>query len=246
MTFASSFGLNVMSDFTAKKHSQDTSKKNQSFWLTPLCEWSKFRPQMARQIATRRQYLHRPGVNAAAEMLGCTYSHLRRVLAGERQSKSLLNRYNSLDPQSGDRTDENVESPVKHEPKQKRTPPHINFAAAQNFDPKFSEYLSRLKFDTVILRLEFRQDSPALAFPTLTDELDAALHAARAGQYDSSAWFQGSVQHYFYSQALGRAAQIIKDGIASRGLLDTAQIFVKEVNGTLTEWFPGTGKEIPT
>jgi len=52
---------------------------------------------MARQKAKRkRKSVLRPGWFSAARELGCTYSHLRRVLLGERESKSLLARYNAL------------------------------------------------------------------------------------------------------------------------------------------------------
>ena len=50
---------------------------------------------MARQTTKKRKYRPRPGAVAAAARLGVTYSHLRRVLSGERHSHSLLVRYNS-------------------------------------------------------------------------------------------------------------------------------------------------------
>jgi len=50
---------------------------------------------MARQ-AKKRKLVKRPGLIAAANALGCTYSHLRRCLLGERQSVSLLQKYRQL------------------------------------------------------------------------------------------------------------------------------------------------------
>lgn len=47
---------------------------------------------MARHTAKRRQ-TPRPGLLAAAEALETNYSHLRRVVIGERKSRSLLKRY---------------------------------------------------------------------------------------------------------------------------------------------------------
>jgi thiamine monophosphate synthase len=51
---------------------------------------------MACQKTKRRKYRPRPGAVAAALQLGVTYSHLRRVLARERQSRSLLERCRAL------------------------------------------------------------------------------------------------------------------------------------------------------
>jgi hypothetical protein len=44
----------------------------------------------------KRIWIERPGMMAAAETLGCDYSHLRRCISGERQSRSLLRRYRQL------------------------------------------------------------------------------------------------------------------------------------------------------
>jgi hypothetical protein len=51
---------------------------------------------MACHTTKKRRYRTRPGAVKAALELGVTYSHLRRVLAGERPSKRLLARYKSL------------------------------------------------------------------------------------------------------------------------------------------------------
>ena len=48
---------------------------------------------MARLKLKRRSYVRRAGLLAAAKALGCNYSHLRRVVCGERTSRSLMNRY---------------------------------------------------------------------------------------------------------------------------------------------------------
>jgi len=50
---------------------------------------------MASQQA-RRKLVRRPGLIEAAAALGVTFSHLRRVVIGERQSISLLKRYRAL------------------------------------------------------------------------------------------------------------------------------------------------------
>jgi hypothetical protein len=44
----------------------------------------------------RKIYQRRPGIVAAAKSLGVTYSHLRRVVAGERPGRNLLARYKTL------------------------------------------------------------------------------------------------------------------------------------------------------
>lgn len=51
---------------------------------------------MARQKAQRRAYKRRAGLLAAAKNLRCNYSHLRRVVCGERRSRALLNRLRTL------------------------------------------------------------------------------------------------------------------------------------------------------
>lgn len=50
--------------------------------------------QMA-ATAKRRKYIRRPGLASAAEELGVTLSHLRRVVIGERKTP-LLGRYQQL------------------------------------------------------------------------------------------------------------------------------------------------------
>jgi hypothetical protein len=51
---------------------------------------------MARQ-SDKRKYVRRPGLIEAAKALGCSVSHLRRVvITCERKSKSLSDRYFEL------------------------------------------------------------------------------------------------------------------------------------------------------
>lgn len=49
---------------------------------------------MARQ-QRKRKLVKRPGWFEAAKALGVNYSHLRRVLIGERQSRELLDRFHA-------------------------------------------------------------------------------------------------------------------------------------------------------
>jgi hypothetical protein len=51
---------------------------------------------MARTVHKKRKWRPWPGAVAAAAQLGVTYSHLRRVLSGERRSRSLVARYAAL------------------------------------------------------------------------------------------------------------------------------------------------------
>jgi hypothetical protein len=44
----------------------------------------------------RKGYKYPVSIHSAAEKLGCNPSHLRKVIAGERDSASLLARYNAL------------------------------------------------------------------------------------------------------------------------------------------------------
>jgi hypothetical protein len=58
----------------------------------------------------RRKYTTRPGLTEAAAALQCTYSHLRRVILGERPS-SLLAKYRAL--QSSQSTTNNTKKTPK-------------------------------------------------------------------------------------------------------------------------------------
>jgi hypothetical protein len=53
---------------------------------------------MARTVHKKRKWRPWPGAVLSAAQLAVTYSHLRRVLSGERQSRSLLARYAALKP----------------------------------------------------------------------------------------------------------------------------------------------------
>jgi len=64
---------------------------------------------MAGQTA-KRKYVRNDGLVAVAKKLGCTMSHLRRVVIGERESRSLMARYAALIA---------TESPSKSKPKSK-------------------------------------------------------------------------------------------------------------------------------
>ena len=52
--------------------------------------------QMACLVHKKRKWRPWPGAMAAAKDLGVTYSHLRRVLAGERQSQTILRQLRAL------------------------------------------------------------------------------------------------------------------------------------------------------
>jgi hypothetical protein len=72
---------------------------------------------MARALQQKkRKYQSWPGAVAAAAELCVTYSHLRRILAGERQSRSLLSRYRSLSAEQAARPRETTELDTNHEP----------------------------------------------------------------------------------------------------------------------------------
>jgi hypothetical protein len=60
---------------------------------------------MARQ-RRKRKLVFRPGLMEASHQLGVTYSHLRRVIIGERQGKSLLRRYAALNKAQAANTNE--------------------------------------------------------------------------------------------------------------------------------------------
>lgn len=67
--------------------------KKYLYRITPSCNLVR---EMASLVHKKRKWRPWPGAMAAAKDLAVTYSHLRRVLCGERQSKKLLGRYAAL------------------------------------------------------------------------------------------------------------------------------------------------------
>ncbi|HAO79767.1 MAG TPA: hypothetical protein DCQ92_12480 [Verrucomicrobia subdivision 3 bacterium] len=165
----------------------------------------------------------------AAEVLGCDYSHLRRVIIGERQSKTLVAKFHTLATQPQNAT------------AQKRVAP-IDLAAAENLSPFFFKTLATLGLEVVIVRFDAKPDSPIWGHPGIERELERELQVIQAGMLDSSWFTEGAQWHFFHvaTSQLGKAMQQIKSGLDARGLLPVTTLLHAESASALREWYPGT------
>jgi len=178
---------------------------------------------------SKKRYVRHPGLAAAARLLDCTPSHLRRVIiTKERVSVSLTARYHALDQSSLTKG--------KHHNSPRLLPPPIGFAAAQNLSPEFFAVLAGLRLEVVIVQFEARKDSPA--WPQIEEELGDELHAVRAGAYDSTVYLEGCVLHFFHVRNLGKAMQTLKASIEARGLLPITTILHGESHDSLRIYYP--------
>jgi hypothetical protein len=168
----------------------------------------------------------------AAEALGCNYSHLRRVVIGQRESKSLMARYLAL----------NGSAPMdKPQPQNTTYPPPIELAAAQNLCPFFFNTLATLGLDVVIVRFKSDKGSAPYQDAGIVRDLEAALVSIHAGQFDSSFFALGAEYHFFHvaKPDLGRAMQTLKDVLQKRELLHITTLLHAETHNDLREWYPG-------
>ena len=206
---------------------------------------------MACQTAKRKKYESRKGLLKAAESLGVTYSHLRRVLIGERPGKSLKKRYADLKKLGTDARASQVKGRYANSPK--RPAPSISLAAAENLLPAFITILDKLGMEVVIVAFTWEIKEPAVMGQLLCEkELEAALKAASAGYYDSTHYGPtsngGDVWHFFHTDKskLATAMQILKEEVEARGLLARAQIWHVEDGNTLRVWYPPTAETVST
>jgi len=81
--------------------------KNKLTKLSPVINFRK----MARPKPKRRAYVRRARLLAAAKALGRNYSHLRRVVCGERSSRSLMNRFRAWKRQQRNAPSPKTENP---------------------------------------------------------------------------------------------------------------------------------------
>jgi hypothetical protein len=188
---------------------------------------------MARQL-TKRKLVERPGLLAAAAALGCNYSHLRRVVIGDRQSESLLARYHEFKKQP-------VNAAKKIAPSKTLLPPPIEFAAMENLAPCFFSTLSSLKLEVVIVRFAVNPIPTPYPEVAIAQEIERELQSIRAGYFDASIFPLGSHWHFFHvgRAHLGKAMQKIKDFLATRELLPITMLLHAETASELRQWYPG-------
>lgn len=183
-----------------------------------------------------------PGICADAAALGVHRVSLYKVLAGERPGKSLTARYHAL--KVAQKNGVVAAMPRKHANSPKPPPPPLNYAAAENLSPALHAMLAAFGKDIVLVHFTCK-DNPTLMERLLCEqELNAALVAAKAGYYDSTAYNAGSVLHFFHVRNLGAAVRILKEQIGLRGLLDNAYVIHVESPDKQTVWWPNTAAAI--
>ena len=153
---------------------------------------------MACQTNRKRKYQQRPGAVAVAANLGVTYSHWRRVLAGERRSRSLVAKFESLKTGAID-------------------------PAAFNVSWEWNEDMDKIGFAVAFIRAPY---SPALWENSgFEKRLGGELTEAGLGHLDSEKW-GNPVTFFFYlhSKSLAAGLQLIKSRLAAIGLLQHVRI----------------------
>jgi hypothetical protein len=153
---------------------------------------------MASQTNRKRKYQQRPGAVAVAANLGVTYSHWRRVLAGERRSRSLVAKFESLKTGAID-------------------------PAAFNVSWEWNEDMGKIGFAVAFIRAPY---SPALWENSgFEKRLGGELTEAGLGHLDSEKW-GNPVTFFFYlhSKSLAAGLQLIKSRLAAIGLLQHVRI----------------------
>ena len=178
----------------------------------------------------RRTYRRRPGLKEAAAVLNVSFSHLRRVLDGERQSRSLVSRFKNLLCAPAASVSESARRPVL------QVPPEI--AAAENLSPFYFATLARLGLQVVAVRVPIGPSCPASNFPNLGTDLEQELRAAGVGQFDSEFYTEGIRWLFYHVSDLGKAIRTLKAGLESRGILPTATILHVETPSELRVWWP--------
>jgi hypothetical protein len=153
---------------------------------------------MACQTNRKRKYQQRPGAVAVAANLGVTYSHWRRVLAGERRSRSLVAKFESLKTGAID-------------------------PAAFNVSWEWNEDMGKIGFAVAFIRAPY---SPALWENSgFEKRLGGELTEAGLGHLDSEKW-GNPVTFFFYlhSKSLAAGLQLIKSRLSAIGLLQHVRI----------------------
>jgi hypothetical protein len=195
------------------------------------------RQYQSKTRSKNRRKVRFPDIGFHAEQLGVTRIHLWRVLVGERKSPGLIRRYQKVKANSPPvEVNSAASSKGKHHNSPRQWPPPIGFAAAQNLSPEFFAVLAGLRLEVVIVRFEARKDSAA--WPQIEEQLGQELHAVRAGSYDSTAYVEGAVLHFFHVRDLGKAMETLKASIDARGLLPITTIFHGESADSLRVYYP--------
>jgi hypothetical protein len=187
---------------------------------------------MARQQA-KRKLVERPGLLAAAAALGCNYSHLRRVVIGDRQSESLMARYREFKRQPA-----NVST--KPPPKPMRVALPVDGAALQNMSAQFISMIQKLGFEIVLVCFRVSPAPSIYPCPNETPlKLDEALRAVKAGHFDASSFPLGYHLHWFHvkKNRLGLAIATLKSTLEEPDFLPITTIFHVQAPGEFYQWF---------
>lgn len=189
---------------------------------------------MARQKPTRSN-VRRPGLRAAAKDLAVNYSHLRRVVIGDRSSVSLMTRYRNwmnTAPKAG----------MNENPPNKSAGPTTRDAALENLRPELFAILDRLGLQVVLVLIQAELGSPVWAFPKIGKDLGAELQSAEAGHFDSDTFFPGEILLVFQSNRLAKAMTTLKASLDARSLLSISTLLHVEAPGEIRVWFPASAE----
>ena len=118
--------------------------------------------------------------------------------------------------------------------------PSINVAAAEHFDQKFFDTLAKLGLNVVLVSFKAGLDSPIWDHPGIEENLLRELKSVHAGQFDSSAYDEGVITHFFHVSDLAKAMQQLKASLEARGLLKITTILHAETPQELRQWYPPT------
>jgi len=181
----------------------------------------------------------------ASAALGVNYSHLRRVLTGERASRSLIKRYRQLDRQTANPSairEQNPRIPIGAPDTPSTPPAHgpVDPADANYLDAWVQNVVGKLGFTVVVAQMQ--SCLQVSEHGEIGEAIGAELSQAGLGHFDSTDW-QPKTRHFFYVDArqLAKALTFVKSSLAQRNLLAFACIAYRDADVWRT-YYPG----IPT
>jgi hypothetical protein len=195
-------------------------------------------------VILKRKYQRRPGLKETAEQLGVSYGHLRLCVAGERDSHSLLERYSALKGGAPGPQSQKAPGRYKNSPQKARIPKPPEFAASENLMPEFFAILAKLGLQIVGVHFTAAIDSPIWEHDHIELDLDRALQAVKAGQFDSSYYTLGAQYHFYHVSDLAKAVHALKAALDACGLLKITTIYHAESADEWITYFPGTAQTI--
>lgn len=192
------------------------------------------KPQMVRALE-KKKYRCSPGLVEAAKALGCSVSHLRRVVVyKQRSSKSLTARYRAFKASVAGQG-KYLNSPSAPAPAQA-----IGSAVAENLNPEVFKSLQFIGVEVVIVRFSSPTNWPIRQGDGIESVLESELIRVSAGQYYASDYLENCVFHVFhvFTKRLGAALTALKAAVEARGLLPVTTILHGESHESLRIYYP--------